>query len=150
MSKIKDLYAIEEGIEDLMPVNKPSIDVIVGAVVKHVTAKSQDVYNYLYENAELGHGYDDEGHPETYFENFTAICDDLADMAIEHIMEDWQLDLTHDEYRQVLRKASDILADTYADYESEVIKELVQATKDEQELRDDFYNDRNLGIKKGE
>ena len=140
MSKIKDLYAIEEGIEDLMPVNKPSIDVIVGAVVKHVTAKSQDVYNYLYENAELGRGYDDEGHPEIYFENFTAICDDLADMAIEHIMEDWQLDLTHDEYRQVLRKASDILADTYADYESEIIEQLKKDAKEQQEQRESYDN----------
>ena len=46
MSRIKDLYAIENGIEDLVPLNKPSLDTIVGAAVKQITAKSQDVYDY--------------------------------------------------------------------------------------------------------
>lgn len=140
MSKIKDLYAIENEIDDLMPVRKPSVETIVGAAVKQATAYSQDVYDELFENAQFTQGRDDEGHIELYFENYIELCNDIADKAIDHIMEDWQLDLTHDEYRVVLQKVADIIADTYADYESDIIRQAKEDQLETQAQRETYNN----------
>ena len=140
MSKIKDLLAETEGIEDLMPVNRPSIQTIAGAAVKHVTDYGQDVYEQLYEDAELSYDEDEEGHKRLFMSNYDEICENIADCGINHVIEDWQLDLTHDEYRKVLAVTTKIIADTYHDFEDKVVKELKEEQKEEQAQRESYDN----------
>ena len=145
MSKIKDLYAIEMGIDDLMPIRKPDLKQEAERVALNVD------YNWAIDefrkNIELSYGYDDEGHPETYFENFIDICNDIAECTLDSYIENNHLDLTDEEYNEVRARAADIIANNFADEEEDIKKETIQNNKDMEELRQGYYDavyDRSL------
>lgn len=143
MSRIKDLYAIEEGIDDLMPVAKPSYKYVAEQAVKLVTSKGEDFRNYLWENMELGSGTDENGNCEYYFENFTTLCELEAQEKIDMVLEDQEIDLSDEDYAKAATLAGDILANAYADLESELIAEGVDAAKEEWAQRQ-TYNSTTL------
>ena len=138
MSKIKDLLAEVEGIDDLMPPREPSLKELAERVA--ATVDYNQVVDELRSGAEFSHGYDDEGHPETYFENYLELCDGITECALDLYIQEQHVDLSDEQYAKVLRTASDIVADNYADLESEIIDEAIQNAKDEDELRQDYYN----------
>ena len=140
MSKIKDLYAIEEGIDDLMPVQKPDYKYVAEQAVKHITAKSEDFRNYLWENMEVATDYDDEGHESPCFENFWDLCGREAEDAVEQVIEDQEIDLSDHDYKQAVDKAHAIIGDAYADLESELLKEYIDAAQEERWRDQDYYN----------
>lgn len=155
MSKIKDLYAEVEGIDDLKPVeNREFFDKVAEKrVVDQILdnakqERRQDVEDWLYERAEFEWGQDDEGHAELYFENFEEVCEEAATDLLDGYIVEQHLDITDEQYTHIIEMVRDNLANMWADIEDDCIKRSIQDEKDAQELRDDFYNDRNLGIKK--
>lgn len=115
MSRIKDLYAIEEGIDDLIPetkVNTAHIATVVASWVKS-DPKSED---FIADNAEFEVG-DDDGQPCMFLENFTQLCDQLAQDKLEALIEQEHLDITDKQCADIIDKASAEIADFFSDYE---------------------------------
>lgn len=154
MSKIKDLLAEVEGIDDLMP-PKPVYDKAFAEKVKQ--ADEERAVNMIYEKgkawvgardwfrekAEFGCGYDDEGHKETYFENFTELCDQAAMELTDHFIFEQHFDMDDDQYDRITNKVGDLLANHYADLESEIIEDY-EADQEEKWAQFTSYNEATL------
>ena len=132
MSKIKDLYAAVEGIDDLAPVHYDKTFAMAVAeaderrAVEQIFKKGKefkDAYAWFKDKAEFGGGYDEEGHYETYFENFTELCDHAAMELTDAFIEEQHFHMDDDQYDRITNKVGDLLADYYADMESDIIKE---------------------------
>lgn len=130
MSKIKDLLAETEGIDDLKPVKIPVItyvEKLANEVFKlAVRDKTRDE---IYNRANYDFGEDDEGHKEVYLENFLDICKDIATDWLDELIQTQHHDLTDTEYFEIIELASARLADHYADYESELCEEVLADDK---------------------
>ena len=140
MSKIKDLLAIKEGIDDLMPephkYDKAFYNAVQEADIKRIgeqvyakTLHMGNLRSWLRANAEYGAGEDDEGHTEYYFENFEDLCEQACEGNLIDYIEDQHLDLTDEEYSDILYYARDWLADALADFEEECIQDMVSDQK---------------------
>lgn len=136
MSKIKDLYAAVEGIDDLAPVHYDKTFAMAVAqadedrAVEQIFKKGKEfkeAYAWFKDKAEFGGGYDEEGHYETYFENFTELCDQAAMELTDAYIEDQHFDMDDDQYDRITNKVGDLLADYYADTESEIVEEYNEA-----------------------
>lgn len=140
MSKIKDLLAIKEGIDDLMPephkYDKAFYDAVqqedikrIGEQVYAKTLHWEGLREWLSGNAEYTVGKDDDGHDEIYFENFTDLCWEACEDTLNDYIEDQHLDLTDEEYSKILYYARDWLADALSDFESECIQDMLADKK---------------------
>ena len=140
MSKIKDLLAIKEGIDDLMPephkYDKAFYDAVQQADIKRIgeqvyakTLHMDNLRSWMRANAEYGTGLDDEGHTEWYFENFEDLCEQACEGNLMDYIEDQHLDLTDEEYSKILYYARDWLADALADFEEECIQDAMMDDK---------------------
>lgn len=125
MSRIKILLAEQEDIDDLkVPVRfgKEFADSVKESDLKRIAgtvarwAKSMHTEDYIADNAKFEMG-DDDGHPCMYLENFTSLCDEIAQNLLDQLIEQEHLDLSDEEYKQVIEGASALIADFYADYE---------------------------------
>ena len=143
MSKIMDLYAIENGIDDLIPPRKVDVEDVAER------AASQVEYNWAMEEyrtkSEFSEEYDDEGHKRLYFENFIDISNEIAECVLDAVIENDHIDLTDEEYREVKARAADIIANNFADEEGEIIKEEMERHK---EAYEDFLSYNNLTLPK--
>lgn len=153
MSKIKDLYAIENGIDDLMPVDDPKttaiarlhvISKVVEDVKKNITDHINDVKAQLLYYSEIETGTDDEGHVEYYFENYYNLCHEEAIDYIDCYIEQNHLDVNEMEYEDTVNVVGDWLADELADYESECINDFIEYNNDKAEAYRE-YNRLTLG-----
>mgnify|MGYP006898625025 CR=1 FL=1 len=143
MSRIKDLLAEEENIDDLkVPTKfgKAFGEFITKADNKRIAemvlawAKTPQVEDYIADNAEFGLG-DDDGLPCMFLENFTALCDDIAQDTLDKLVEQEHYDLTDEEYANIIEHASNLIADYYADYEDALCAdELADYNRDKKSL----------------
>lgn len=117
MSKIKDLLATVEGIEDLEPA-KPSLETIAKIAVAKCDRPA--VEETIENEAQFEYGTDDDGHVEVYLENYCDICQSIARDSLDEMIEECCLDLSDTEYFEALDIARDMLADAYADFEWEL------------------------------
>lgn len=125
MSKIKDLYAEVNDIDDL----KRPLYQKLGEMV-YVKAKSWDgLRSWFRSNAEYEAGKDDEGHTEWYFENFENLCEQAVTNTLDKLIEDEHLDISDETYNRAIEYARDWLADALADFESECIQDYVMDRK---------------------
>ena len=125
MSKIKDLLAEEQNIDDL----KQPLYQKLGEMI-YVKAKSWDgLRSWFRSNAEYDAGKDDEGHTEWYFENFEELCEQVVNGALDQLIEDEHLDISDETYNRAIEYARDWLADALADFESECIQDYVMDRK---------------------
>lgn len=137
MSRIKDLLAVEQDIDDLKPVEphrygKDFAEAVRQADIKRMseqvyakTLHMENLRSWLRANAEYGTGEDENGHTEYYFENFEDLCEQACEGNLMDYIEDQHLDLTDEEYSKILYSARDWLADTLADFEEECIQDMV-------------------------
>lgn len=134
MSRIKDLLALQEGIDDLMPeqnkYNKAFYDAVNKENIKHIgeqvyakTLHWEGLREWLGGNAEYVAGTDDEGHTEWYFENFTDLCWEACEDTLDDYIQDQHLDINDSEYHDIVEYARDWLADALADFESECVQD---------------------------
>lgn len=125
MSRIKDLLAEEQNIDDL----KRPLYQELGEMI-YVKAKSWDgIRSWFRNNAEYGAGEDDEGHTEWYFENFEDLCEQAVNGALDNLIEEEHLDISDETYNRAIEYGRDWLADTLADFESECIQDYVSDQK---------------------
>lgn len=143
MSRIKDLYAESEDIDDLKVPTKfgkafgefiTKVDNKRIAETVLAWAKTPQVEDYIADNAEFGLG-DDDGQPCMFMENFTTMCDNISQDTLDRLIEQEHLDLTDEEYQNVLDRASNLIADYYADYEDALCAdEMADYNRDKQFL----------------
>lgn len=125
MSRIKDLLAEEQNIDDL----KRPLYQELGEMI-YVKAKSWDgIRSWFRSNAEYDAGKDDEGHTEWYFENFEDLCEQAVNGALDKLIEEEHLDISDETYNRAIEYGRDWLADTLADFESECIRDYVSDQK---------------------
>ena len=125
MSRIKDLLAEEQNIDDL----KRPLYQELGEMI-YVKAKSWDgIRSWFRNSAEYGAGKDDEGHTEWYFENFENLCEQVVNGALDNLIEEEHLDISDETYNRAIEYGRDWLADTLADFESECIQDYVSDQK---------------------
>lgn len=125
MSRIKDLLAEEQNIDDL----KRPLYQELGEMI-YVKAKSWDgIRSWFRNNAEYDAGKDDEGHTEWYFENFEDLCEQAVNGALDKLIEEEHLDISDETYNRAIEYGRDWLADTLADFESECIQDYVSDQK---------------------
>lgn len=125
MSRIKDLLAEEQNIDDL----KRPLYQELGEMI-YVKAKNWDgIRSWFRSNAEYDAGKDDEGHTEWYFENFEDLCKQVVNGALDNLIEEEHLDISDETYNRAIEYGRDWLADTLADFESECIRDYVSDQK---------------------
>ena len=125
MSRIKDLLAEEQNIDDL----KRPLYQEIGEMI-YVKAKNWDgIRSWFRSNAEYDAGKDDEGHTEWYFENFEDLCEQVVNGALDNLIEEEHLDISDETYNRAIEYGRDWLADTLADFESECIRDYVSDQK---------------------
>ena len=125
MSKIKDLLAEEQNIDDL----KQPLYQKLGEMI-YVKAKSWDgIRSWLRARAEYDAGKDDDGHTEWYFENFENLCEQVVNGALDKLIDEEHLDISDETYNRAIEYARDWLADALADFESECIQDYVMDRK---------------------
>ena len=125
MSRIKDLLAEEQNIDDL---KRPFYQTL--GEMAYVKAKSWDgIRSWFRSNAEYDAGKDDEGHTEWYFENFLDLCKQVVNGALDNLIEEEHLDISDETYNRAIEYGRDWLADTLADFESERIRDYVSDQK---------------------
>ena len=125
MSKIKDLLAVEQEIDDLMPTDKERLAALFPAIREKIykSAISPETEEELYKDAEFSFGEDDEGHSEMYVENFVQMCHGIAEDKITEYIEENHWDITNEQYWDTVEWIGDKLADHYADLECDIIKD---------------------------
>ena len=125
MSRIKDLLAEEQNIDDL----KRPLYQELGEMI-YVKAKNWDgLRSWFRSGAEYDAGKDDEGHTEWYFENFEDLCEQVVNAALDNLIEDEHLDISDETYNRAIEYARDWLADALSDFESECIQDYVMDRK---------------------
>lgn len=125
MSRIKDLLAEEQNIDDL---KRPFYQELGERA--YVKAKNwENVRDWFRDNAEFCAGVDDEGHTEYYFENFEELCEQAITDMVDAIIEENALDISDETYSQAIDYGRDWLADTLADFESECIQDYASEIK---------------------
>ena len=134
MSRIKDLLAEVEDIDDLKTDDeeikkqaKFERDLLIKRYAEAVSNSAKGIASedFIADNARYEAG-DDDGHICVFLENFTILCDDLAEEHLDALIEQNHIDMDDAMYRDVLDRASAILADFYADYESELCGDMAQ------------------------
>lgn len=148
MSKTMDLVAEVEGIDDLKPTyNREFFDSVQKSderrAIDEIFKKGREwkgAYEWFEERAEFGCGYDDEGHKEIYFENFTELCDKAAMELTDGFIEEQHFDMDDAQYDRITNTVGELLADYYADTESEIIKQYGYDQAEEQMRRESYNN----------
>ena len=145
MSKIKDLLAEEQNIDDLKPIrsrqtttryDKAFYNAIneldskrIGEMIYAKAKNGDGIRSWFRSNAEYEAGKDDDGHTEWYFENFEALCEQVVNGALDKLIEEEHLDISDETYNRAIEYARDWLADALADFESECIQDYVMDRK---------------------
>ena len=125
MSKIKDLLAEEQNIDDL----KRPLYQELGEVIYVKEKNWNGLRSWYRNNAEYDAGKDDEGHTEWYFENFLDLCKQAVNGAMDKLIEEEHLDISDETYNRAIEYARDWLADALADFESECVQDYVMDRK---------------------
>lgn len=125
MSRIKDLLAEEQNIDDL----KRPLYQELGEMIYAKTLHAKDLRRWLRARAEYEGGKDDEGHTEWYFENFEELCEEAVTHMLDKLIEDEHLDISDETYSRAIEYARDWLADALSDFESECIQDYVMDRK---------------------
>ncbi len=137
MSRIKDLLAEVENIVDLKTDDeeikkqaKFERDLLIKRYAEAVSNSAKGIASedFIADSARYEVG-DDDGHMCVFLENFTILCDDLAEEHLDALIEQNHIDMDDAMYRDVLDRASAILADFYADYESELCEDMAKDLK---------------------
>ena len=125
MSRIKDLLAEEQDIDDL---KRPFFQEL--GEKAYVRAKNWDgVRDWFRDNAKYGAGLDDQGRTEYYFENFDQLCEEAITEMVEKIIEENALDISDDVYSDAIDYGTKWLADTLSEFEAECVQSYASIIK---------------------
>ena len=96
MSRIKDLLAEEQDIDDLKPLSQ-----VERALIEAKLDIDKDFKEYMWKSAECSWGEDDEGHEEVWINNFQQIVEDYAEAEADTLVEKLRLNLSDEEYKEL-------------------------------------------------
>ena len=151
MSKIMDLVAEVEGIDDLKPtynreffdsVQKSDEERAIEQIVKKGT-EWDGARRYFTEHASFTMDYNDEGLKELYFENFVELCEKAAMELTDGFIEEQHFDMDDAQYDRITNKVGDELANYFADLEQEIINDEL-ADRAEAQMQRESYNNLTL------
>lgn len=141
MSKIMDLYAIENNIDDLIPPRKPDLKQIAESVAAQVD------YNWAMEEywgkAEFEDDVDEDGHKKLRVRNFAEIGRQIAECVLDMEIQNNHIDLTDEEYKEVMAHVADIVTEDFADEEEKIVRGEMERYK---EAYEDFLSYNNLTL----
>lgn len=151
MSKIKDLYAEVNDIDDLKPTyNREFFDHVQKSdeerAIKQIVEKGtkwDGARRYFTEHASFTMDYNDEGLKELYFENFVELCDKAAMELTDGFIEEQHFDMDDSMYDRITNKVGDELANHFADLEQEIINDEL-ADRAEAQMQRESYNNLTL------
>lgn len=128
MSKIKDLYAETEGIDDLMPPQseKDRLKKILLAQAK----RFMGLEDWLYARAEWGIGYDDNLHYYFYVKNMEQMADTAATDLVEGYIEDEHYDMSDELYSELIDWLGDELIKDWEPVERTLVNRKVEDDKE--------------------
>lgn len=116
MSKIKDLLAVEQGIDDLTPAKTLS-------EIIFERCKNEETKEYVAANAKYEWHEEEINQWELGIENILDLYYQVAQEALDKYIEEQCLDISDTTYFSTLEWVRDNLANYYVDYEYELIKE---------------------------
>lgn len=151
MSKIMDLVAEVEGIDDLKPTyNREFFDSVQKSdeerAIKQIVKKGTEwdgARRYFTEHASFTMDYNDGGMKELYFENFVELCDKAAMELTDGFIEEQHFDMDDSMYDRITNKVGDELANYFADLEQEIINDEL-ADRAEAQMQRESYNNLTL------
>ena len=128
MSKVKDLLAEVEDIDDLKPVSrKQEIKItLLGRAERFL-----NVDDWLYERAEWGVGYDEAGHEEWDVENFSQLCDEAATDLVDGYIEEQHYDMSDEMYSELIDEIGDELEKKWDRLRPILVKRMLDDKKEE-------------------
>lgn len=143
MSKIKDLYAIENGIDDLMPVEEKHIGDYERAVQDMIVKDIEDIKKQLEDGAEYRMNKDDEDHDEVIYENYYGQCHGVAEDYLCKLIEEQHIDLSDDDFNTLHTWLGDWLADELAYFEAECVDNMRKEYEEDKKYWQAVEDERN-------
>ena len=146
MSKIKDLYAEVEGIDDLMPPQseKDRLKKILWAKAK----RFMNLEDWLYDRAEFDYRQIEDGGVAV--EMFISTLPQLAEMAatdlVEGYIESEHYDMSDELYNELIDWLGAELVKDWEDIERVLVRRKLDDGAEAWERRVSFYNKDNLGV----
>lgn len=116
MSKIKDLYAIENGDDDLVPDVKINAEQLSEILLAGVIRNNDNTEDYIADNAIYSPEGDADGEPYMVMDNFDMLCDQIAVAELDDYISKEHLELTDEEYSDIVATTGDKIADKYSVY----------------------------------
>lgn len=140
MSKIRDLYAIAEDIDDLVPEGATCLFIHIDEIVQRIIASLSDevVHNYLYAYAEYDDDCDEQGRHALYFANYNELCNELAEDATMQYIEDSHLDVADATCNTIIASLGDVIARKYVNVECECVADAIDNSREDKWQREDY------------
>lgn len=130
MSRIKDLFAVENGDDDLVPVeDNTTLGDYEQAVQKKILDNISGIKEEMLKEADFGVDTDDNGNEEICFENFYSLCHSTAEWYLGELIEEQHVDLSDTDFELLNVWLGDWLADELADWETEQCEEVADDNK---------------------
>lgn len=127
MSKIKDLLAEEEKIDDLMKTNEADEQLdwvrVSGIVFGNIKKHLAHIKESMLRDAEWGYSTDEEGHSELCFVNFGYQCDHYASSFLDDYISNESVDISDEDYVSIQKTLKEALMEELEDFEAEAIAE---------------------------
>lgn len=118
MSKIKDLLAEEQDIEDLKPLS--SVDRALISIKQNI---DNDFEDYMRQCASYDWGYNEDGYLDGSISNFQSIVDDYNEVVVYGTIAQLALDLSDDECKELTSKAYQLVEHKADEFECTLVKE---------------------------
>lgn len=141
MSRIKDLYAIVEGIDDLMPCEE-DIETYRWMRVDDLSLKAfklfdkKDARAYILKNIELEDDYDEYGRHCLCLANLFDLCRDIADCIMEEYTEQECLDLDDKTYEATVARLAALVESEFDD--DDILGECIDDAREDAWAREDY------------
>lgn len=154
MSKIKDLYAEVNDIDDLKPTyNREFFDHVQKSDEERMrkqllerAGKFVGLDDWLYERADWRVDYDEEGHMSWDIDNFDHLADTAATDLVDFYIEDQHFDMSDELYTKTIDWLGDQLIEMWQEKKQSLIERKIEDDKEEWAQHTSFYNKDNLGV----
>lgn len=148
MSKIMDLVAEVEGIDDLKPTyNREFFDHVQKLDEERMRKQLLEradkfigLDNWLYERAEWRIDYDEEGRMSWDIDNFDHLADTAATDLVDFYIEDQHFDMSDELYTKTIDWLGDKLIEMWQEKKQSLIERKIEDDKEEWAQRESYNN----------
>lgn len=131
MSKIKDLYVEQEGIDDLMKPDERATELaeFLSRTKEKIELTMDVIKDTLKEGREISVSDDEEGYESIEWSNFYQQCDWLGEDIVDGFAVDEGIDLSDEEYADLSEKISKWLVEKLEDFLGEEVRDIEEDSK---------------------